>query len=98
MTISTKSYMCMGIGIHMASKNISITEDVYNKLIRAKKENESFSELFLRLLSIQRTAMENTFGTWNLDENEIAEIWGDITNRSGRKWTKPSIETETEGQ
>jgi predicted CopG family antitoxin len=82
----------MGIGIHMASKNISITEDVYNKLIRAKKENESFSELFLRLLNIQRTAMNNTFGTWNLDENEISEIWGDITHRSGRTWKKPSIE------
>lgn len=78
----------------MASKNISITEDVYNKLIRAKKENESFSELFLRLLSIQRTALENTFGSWNLEEKEILEIWGDIASRSERKWTKPTIGKE----
>ena len=83
--------MCMGIGMHMASKNISITEDVYNKLVRAKKENESFSELFMRLLSIQRTSMENTFGTWNLDEKEFAEIWDDLSNRPGRKWNKPSL-------
>ena len=87
----TNTYMGMGVGIPMASKNISITEDVYNKLIRAKRENESFSELFLRLLSIQRTAMEKSFGTWNLNENESSEIWGDITKRPGRKWKKSPL-------
>ncbi|MBD3194069.1 MAG: hypothetical protein GF317_03375, partial [Candidatus Lokiarchaeota archaeon] len=38
----------------MASKNISITEEVYNKLIRIKREDESFSELFLRLIKSQK--------------------------------------------
>ena len=33
--------------IHMTSKNINITEEVYNKLMKIKRENESFSELFL---------------------------------------------------
>ena len=78
----------------MVSKNISITEDVYNKLIRAKKENESFSELFVRLLNIQRSAMESTFGSWNLDDKETVEIWGDITTRTGRKWKKSSIRND----
>ena len=80
-------YMC----IHMTSKNISITEEVYNKLMKIKRENESFSELFLRLLSVQKINFEKTFGAWNLNEKESKEIWGDITNRPGRKWKKTDI-------
>ncbi|GAJ21518.1 unnamed protein product [marine sediment metagenome] len=77
--------------IHMTSKNISITEEVYNKLMKIKRENESFSELFLRLLSVQKINFEKTFGAWNLNEKESKEIWGDITNRPGRKWKKTNI-------
>ena len=80
-------YMC----IHMTSKNISITEEVYNKLMKIKRENESFSELFLRLLRIQKINFEKSFGAWNLNEEESKEIWGDITNRSGREWEKSDI-------
>lgn len=75
----------------MTSKNISITEEVYNKLMKIKRENESFSELFLRLLSVQKINFERTFGAWNLNEKESKEIWGDITNRPGRKWKKTDI-------
>jgi hypothetical protein len=53
--------------------------------------NESFSELFLRLLSVQKINFEKTFGAWNLNEKESKEIWGDITNRPGRKWKKTDI-------
>ena len=81
----------MYICIHMTSKNISITEDVYKKLLKVKKENESFSELFLRLLKIQKEKMENSFGAWNLSEKEKAEIWEDITDRVGRKWEKSEL-------
>jgi len=52
--------------IHMTSKNISITKDVYNKLLKIKLENESFSELFLRLLKIQKNTLEKSFGAWDL--------------------------------
>lgn len=83
--------MCMYICIHMTSKNISITEDVYKKLLKVKKENESFSELFLRLLKIQKEKMENSFGAWNLSEKEKDEIWEDITDRVGRKWEKSEL-------
>jgi predicted CopG family antitoxin len=72
----------------MTSKNISITEDVYKKLIKIKKENESFSELFLRLLKIQKTKIEESFGTWKLSKKEKEDIWNDITDRSGRNWKK----------
>ena len=75
----------------MTSKNISITEDVYNKLLKIKKEDESFSELFLRLLNIQKERFDKCFGTWRLSDEEIKEIWSDITKRSGRNWKKPSV-------
>jgi predicted CopG family antitoxin len=35
----------------MVSKNISITEDVYNDLLKLRKEDESFSEIIRRLVS-----------------------------------------------
>jgi len=69
----------------MTSKNISITEEVYQKLMKIKRENESFSELFLRLLKIQKINIKRTFGAWNLSEEEQSEIWKDISNRTGRK-------------
>ena len=83
--------MCMYICKHMTSKNISITEEVYNKLMKIKRENESFSELFLRLLRVQKFKMEKTFGEWNLLKEEKEEIWDDITNRTGRSWKRSEI-------
>ncbi len=62
--------------IHMTSKNISITEDVYNKLLKIKRDNESFSELFLRLLKIQKITLEKSFGAWDISNKEEKEIWG----------------------
>lgn len=76
----------------MTSKNISITKDVYNKLLKIKLENESFSELFLRLLNIQKNTLEKSFGAWDLSEEEEKEIWVDISTRNGRSWNKSNIE------
>ena len=83
--------MCMYMCIHMTSKNISITEDIYKKLMKIKGENESFSELFLRLLRIQKNNMEKTFGAWNLSKKEKSEIWEDISNRTGRSWKRSEM-------
>ena len=82
--------MCMCI--HMTSKNISITEDVYNKLLKIKRDDESFSELFLRLLKIQKNTLEKSFGAWNLSEEEEKEIWADLSTRNGRNWNKSNLE------
>jgi len=76
----------------MTSKNISITEDVYNKLLKIKRDDESFSELFLRLLKIQKTTLEKSFGAWNLSEEEEKEIWADLSTRNGRNWNKSNLE------
>ncbi len=83
----------MYICTHMTSKNISITEEVYNKLLKIKRDDESFSELFLRLLKIQKVKLENCFGAWNLSEEEKNDIWDDITDRSGRIWKKSNLVT-----
>ena len=84
--------MCMYMCIHMTSKNISITEDVYNKLLKIKRDDESFSELFLRLLRIQKNTLEKSFGAWDLSEEEEKEIWADLSIRKGRKWSKSNLE------
>jgi len=84
--------MCMYMCIHMTSKNISITEDVYNKLLKIKREDESFSELFLRLLKIQKNTLEKSFGAWDLSEEEEKEIWIEISTRNGRNWNKSNLE------
>jgi len=76
----------------MTSKNISITEDVYNKLLKIKREDESFSELFLRLLKIQKNTLEKSFGAWDLSEEEEKEIWIEISTRNGRNWNKSNLE------
>ncbi len=81
-------YMC----IHMTSKNINITEDVYNKLLKIKRDDESLSELFLRLLKIQKNTLEKSFGAWDLSEEEEKEIWSDISTRNGRNWSKSNLE------
>jgi predicted CopG family antitoxin len=66
----------------MVSKTISVTEDVYNELLRAKGKNESFSEFFTRMLSEQRKNLEESFGTWKLTSDELA-CFEDIHQREG---------------
>ena len=40
----------------MAHKTITISEDAYRELARMKKENESFTEVILRLTSVKGSA------------------------------------------
>jgi len=55
-------YIC----IHMTSKNISVTDDVYELLSKMKLKNESFSDTIRRLAKRR-------------DLNEFAGAWGDMT-------------------
>jgi predicted CopG family antitoxin len=54
----------------MATKTISIKEDVYNFLIGIKRENESFSDLLLRLAQRENplTIIKNMVGTMDLGD------------------------------
>lgn len=53
-------YAC--IHIHMASKTISIRDDVYNLLKGAKRDDESFSDVIERLLKKDKIDLSEYFG------------------------------------
>ncbi len=66
----------------MGYKNISISEDVYRRLRRAKRGNESFSEVIRRLLGPDDDIM-NLFGSITMTDGErnkileeIEKMWG----------------------
>ena len=59
----------------MASKTITITEDVYQLLKLLKKQDESFSELLRRLaMQVNGQKLEAFFGLWDINDQEYKEI------------------------
>ena len=71
----------------MTSKTISITEEIYNRLVALKDEKESFSQLFHRMIELYQKNLKDCFGAWKMSENDYKAIWDDIADRSGRKWS-----------
>ena len=69
----------------MTSKTISVTEDVYNDLMRSKGKEESFSEFFTRILQIQHKSLDESFNAWKLTNDERA-CFNDDQNRKERRW------------
>ena len=49
-------------------------ESVYEKLAHVKKSNESFSELFSRLLEKGKPPLEEFYGAWNVRPEEEKKI------------------------
>ena len=65
----------------MATKTISILDDVYHKLLKLKREDESFSEELDRLLEA-RGNISDCAGLWNwMKENEAIDIEENIRKR-----------------
>jgi len=63
----------------MASKTITITEDVYQLLKLLKKQDESFSELLRRLaMQVNGQKLEAFFGLWDIKDQEYKEIQEEI--------------------
>ena len=60
----------------MTSKNLAIREDVYDKLLEAKKGNESFSDVIQRLLEGKSELMSYA-GIFSQDE-EFNQVVRDI--------------------
>ena len=75
----------------MVSKTISVTEDMYNKLLEIKGEDESFSQFFLRLLTLYHQKLEKSFGAWKLTTAEKNQIWNDLMKRPSRRWTRTEL-------
>lgn len=58
--------------IFMATKNISISVEAYNRLAKLKKENESFTELVSRIT--RKSRLNDFFGIWSKEQaDEIEE-------------------------
>ena len=72
--------------IAMTSKTISITEEIYDRLNTLKVENESFSQLFQRMIDLYQTNLTECFGAWKISSEDYESLWKDITLRPGRKW------------
>jgi len=62
--------------MRMASKNLAIKEEVYDKLIEAKKDNESFSDVIERLLE-GKSELLSYAGVFSEDK-EFDEVLKDI--------------------
>ena len=60
----------------MASKNLAIKEEVYDKLVEAKKDNESFSDVIGRLLE-GKSELLSYAGVFSRDK-EFDEVLKDI--------------------
>jgi hypothetical protein len=58
----------------MSSRNVAIRKDVYDALHKEKRPQESFTKLFLRLLS-QKAPLEQTVGSWGkFDRRRTARL------------------------
>ena len=61
----------------MTSKNISITEDVYEMLSRLKLEGESFSDAIRRLA--RRSRLSECAGLWSdMSDEEYEAVCGSV--------------------
>ncbi len=65
----------------MAIKSLSITEDAYEALKAIKLEDESFSDVILRLSQEKVGAAAKFFGIWKNKSNLARDIKGDIKKR-----------------
>ncbi len=77
----------------MASKNISITKDIYSKLKRLKWPNESFSGVIGRLLKKQKNPFE-FIGIWeDWDKADLFEEGINKAKEIDKNKTKQIIES-----
>lgn len=57
----------------MVVKTITITEEAYEKVKGLKKEDESFSQLFIRIVNGQKINIRDFLGVMKLSEKEAKE-------------------------
>ena len=71
-TVDSKAvYICAYIHRYMASKTISIRDDVYKLLRDARRDEESFSDVIERLLMKDKTDLSDYFGA--LKDNPLLD-------------------------
>jgi len=62
--------------IHSCMRNIMVRDEVYEKLLRLKREGESFSDVILRLIEERKTKSLEVFErvAGKLSESDLFEI------------------------
>ena len=66
----------------MASKTLTITEEVYHILKEIKRKNESFSNLLRRLaMEVNGQKLDAFFGKWEMNDKEYKEIQDRISSQ-----------------
>ncbi|MBS7626983.1 antitoxin [Candidatus Bathyarchaeota archaeon] len=59
----------------MGFKTLTIKEEVYNELLKIKRDNESFSELFERMVKREKSDILKFAGAWSwMSDSELEKI------------------------
>ncbi len=75
----------------MVIKSLTITEDAYNALKAMKREDESFSEVIIRVKKKQVILVEECFGVMKMSDKELKETLDNlkrIREETGRDFEK----------
>lgn len=75
----------------MTTKNISITKEAYEALLREKGKEESFTEAILRLTE-RSGRLSDCFGSWSMSDEEEAKISRELA--AGWKRTRERVVSE----
>lgn len=68
----------------MTSRNVAVRKDVYDALHKEKRPQESFTKLFLRLLS-QKAPLEQALGAWGgLDRRRAVRLLRELRGSTPR--------------
>ncbi len=86
MPINQKIYKYPHIHIGMATKNISITEEAYNRLANLRKGNESFSEIIVEVTG--RKKLSDFFGIISKETGDKLERAIEKGRKEHRKLTE----------
>ena len=81
-----KIYKYPHIHVGMATKNISITEEAYNRLANLKKGNESFSEIIVEITG--RKKLSDFFGIISKETGDKLERAIEKGRKEHRKLTE----------
>ena len=65
----------------MATKNISLTEEAYRRLRSLGRENESFSEIVIRITHAKRPSLSEFFGVLSKESGEELEKAIEVNRR-----------------
>ena len=79
---------------YMTVKTLTIKEDVYNVLKKLKKDDESYSDLLLRLANqINGQNLEKFLGAWDINDEEMRDINQNIDTMK-KKHTLKSVKLD----